>query len=52
MDTALLEHNQHYAPGNADAAVAAALATLYNNTARSIEELAALDQFHCHVVYV
>lgn len=45
MDSTLSEHNRHYAPGNIDAAISAALTAL-NNDSLNIEDLAGLDQFH------
>lgn len=47
MDSTLAEHNQHYAPGNIEGTVSAALTAL-NQTGDTlgIETLAPLDQFH------
>ena len=47
MDSALSEHNQHYAASNIDTAISTALKTLNkDNAPLSIEDLAGLDQFH------
>lgn len=47
MDTSGSEHNQHYAAGDIDAAIAAALMRLTADKATlRVRDLAALDQFH------
>jgi SAM-dependent methyltransferase len=47
MDSTLAEHNQHYAPGNIEGTVFAALTALnQKGDTLGIEALAPLDQFH------
>ncbi len=47
MADSITAHNQHYAPGNVDAAISAALTAVgKEGAALTIENLAAVDQFH------
>ena len=47
MDSSIQEHNQHYAPGDVEGAVLAALSAQYgDDTPLTIEDLTAWDQFH------
>jgi len=47
MDPTLAEHNQHYAPGDVDADISAALAALSkDHTPLTVDDLAGIDQLH------